>query len=490
MPHSINIAGLFPGQNISIPTVTSLSDDSRHVKTGGLFVAIKGNSSNGELHIPQAINNGAIVIVTSENYDQTLPPNITHLKTASPRMMLSALSRLFYPEHPETTVAVTGTNGKSSVAHFIRQIWSQLGYRAASIGTLGITTSAGAKEKNQKLELTSPGPLQLHKTLHTLASEQHITHCIFEASSHALDQHRIDSASLSAAAFTNLSQDHLDYHNTMQSYFDAKLRLFTELLPPGKPAVLNADTDKYQDLLENSQGAGHKVFSYGKKGGNLKLLSISHATDNCSLTIEINGSQYHTTSPFSAYFQIENILCAASIAISLGEKPEEVIKCIPLLNAPPGRMELIGKTKKNASVFVDFAHTPDALERTLQELRVQTTNKLHVVFGCGGDRDQGKREPMGRIAHEIADEIYITDDNPRSEDRAVIRNQIKAAAPNAYDNEDRQLCILHALNNLENGDILLVAGKGHETVQIINAQHIPFDDRQIIKTYLGKEVIS
>ena len=399
---------------------------------------------------------------------------------AEPRQALAYLAARFYAAQPETVAAVTGTNGKTSVAAFLRQIWTANGFEAASLGTVGIVTSKG----ETVLAHTTPDPVTLHKYLAALAAEG-VTHLALEASSHGLDQHRLDGVRFSAGAFTNITRDHLDYHPTFEDYFQAKLRLFRELLPPGAPAVIDADSPGADQVIEAAQSRKLNVLTVGQGGQAIALNSIAREGFKQRLSVTFQGRDFSVALPLAGAFQVSNALVAAGLALGLGASAETVFSALASIRGAKGRLEYIGETALGAPVFVDYAHTPDALVKALQALRPYASSRLHVVFGCGGDRDNGKRPEMGRAAIAHADDVYVTDDNPRSEEPAMIRRAIMAAAPGAIEIAGRADAIAMATGNLKRGDVLLVAGKGHETGQIVGKTVIPYSDHEAVASALA-----
>ncbi len=388
------------------------------------------------------------------------------------RAALSRAAAALFPRQPEKIVAVTGTSGKTSVADFTRQIFAACGFQAASLGTIGVIKPSGAVYGS----LTTPDPVTLHQTLDALA-EEGVTHLALEASSHGLDQRRLDGVRLTAGAFTNLSRDHLDYHAGLDDYLAAKLRLFDVLLQPGQTAVIAADGDFSAQVIDACVLRGLKVFTVGFNGDGLRLKEHAGAKAfRCCWTWSMRTQEFRVKLPLAGAFQAENALVAAGLALAAGCPPEEVFAALENLRGAPGRLEFVGD-KDGAPVFVDYAHKPDALEKALAALKPFAQNRLIVVFGCGGDRDQGKRPLMGEIAAKGADVVIVTDDNPRSEKAASIRAAILAAAPGALEIGDRAEAIRAGVAMLEPGDVLLIAGKGHETGQIVGKEVLPFSDR-------------
>lgn len=479
-----NLLDGFIGENVDVTGITS---DSRQVKKGYLFVALpslRGGNIND--HIKEALKKGASVIITQPDirfaYD-SYPINF--IASDNPRKDLARIASKWYEKVPEHCVAVTGTNGKTSVVEFVRQFWMASNFKGVSIGTLGVRDSKG--EIIREGSLTSPETLLLHEILNDLA-ENKVTHVALEASSHGLDQYRLDEVPLQAAAFTNFSQDHLDYHGDMRSYFDAKLRLFRELLPTEATAILNADVPEYAPLLEVCEKRNLKCLTYGKKASDLKLLDVVALNHGQKLYLEIQNQKVDVHLPLIGRFQAMNVLCAAGLCLATGVELKTIIESLQKLKPVPGRVEFVGKTKSGGTVYVDYAHTPDALMRMLEAVRSHSSeNKLVVVFGCGGDRDVTKRFLMGQIASELADQVIVTDDNPRTEDPAQIRQAILNGCPKAEEIGNRKEAIEKGINALEAGDILVVAGKGHEVGQIIGAEIHPFSDVDVIQSFLQED---
>ncbi|MGL4728220.1 MAG: UDP-N-acetylmuramoyl-L-alanyl-D-glutamate--2,6-diaminopimelate ligase [Bosea sp. (in: a-proteobacteria)] len=462
--------------------ISSITADSRKVTPGALFFALAGAKADGRAFVPDAASKGAIAIIGAFERPADLPAGIAFARADDPRLALAKAAAAFHPGQPATIVAITGTSGKSSVADFTRQIFQALGHEAASLGTVGIVTSKGARYGS----LTTPDPVSLHEMLHGLDQES-ITHLAMEASSHGLDQRRLDGVRLSAAAFLNLGRDHLDYHPTMDEYFAAKLRLF-ELLPADKPAVINADDEWSARAIAAAETSGRAVLTVGAKGEALKLLATVREGFAQRLTIEAEGkgerARHDVLLPLAGDFQAANALVAAGLAIATGAKAKDAIAAIAHLTGVPGRLERIGEVNGGLAI-VDYAHKPDALAALLATLRPYATGKLICVFGCGGDRDKGKRPIMGRIAMERADLVIVTDDNPRTETPAAIRAEVMVGAAGVgsailTEIGDREAAIRHGVSLLSPGDVLVVAGKGHETGQIIGDRVLPFSDHDVI----------
>jgi UDP-N-acetylmuramoyl-L-alanyl-D-glutamate--2,6-diaminopimelate ligase len=447
--------------------IAGIASDSRKVRPGDAFFAIPGVKDDGLRHAGDALARGAAAIIAEREGSVAGAPLV---RVADARAALARAAARLFPRQPETIVAVTGTSGKTSVAAFVRQIWASLGREAASIGTIGVVSSSltayGA--------LTTPDPILLHQTLDRLA-EAGVTHLALEASSHGLDQKRLDGVRLAAGAFTNLSRDHMDYHATLEDYLAAKLRLFRELLPAGAPAVVDADSDIAPNVIDVARARGLMVISVGAKGETIRLAAMARDGLSSTLELEFGGRSWRITLPLPGDFQVANALVAAGLCIATHCEADAVFKALPSLYGAPGRLERIGETR-GAAVFVDYAHKPDALEKAIAALRPYVRGRVILVFGCGGDRDAGKRPIMGAIATRCADVVIVTDDNPRSENPATIRAQILAAAPGALEIGDRAEAIRAAIAMLTEGDVLLIAGKGHEIGQIVGDRTLPFSD--------------
>lgn len=458
--------------------ITGLTADSRAVEPGFLFAALPGSHEDGRAYIADAVDRGAAAILAPDGTSCDVEA-VQLITDRNPRKLFAHLASRYFKVQPEVTVAVTGTNGKTSVAQFVRQIWSLAGLEAAALGTLGIVSDALQAPGN----LTTPDPVSLHKLLADIAGRG-IDHLALEASSHGLDQFRLDGVRVCAAAFTNLSRDHLDYHSSMENYLKAKERLFSDVLIPGGVAVLNADVEQ-RDILEKTCSAqGHSVITYGYDGDSVRLLRSLPTARGQLLDLEIFGKAERIELPLAGTFQAMNALCAAGLALATGVSTNDVLQALENLSSVPGRLELVGQRDNGASVYVDYAHTPDALITTLKALRPHASSKLVVVFGAGGDRDTGKRPLMGQAAAEFADVVCVTDDNPRTEDPAKIRSSIIAECKDAIELSDRAEAIETAISQLEKGDVLLIAGKGHETGQIVGDAVLPFDDRKVAQTAL------
>jgi len=463
--------------------ITGLSEDSRKVKAGDLFIATPGTKQDGRSFIEEALQKGARAVVLPEG---SAPIAVPYLTTSDIRQATSALAATFYPAQPDTIVAVTGTSGKTSTAQFTREIWQILKHQSASIGTLGLVTAAGTSYGS----LTTPDAITLHHLLNTCAT-QDITHAVLEASSHGIELHRLDHVRLKAGGFTNLSRDHLDYHQTMEAYLAAKTRLFSTLLPPGAAAVLNADVPEFAELQSVALAHGLKLITYGKQGQDLRLLDIHPDPEGQILHIEAFGKKIEALLPVMGDFQAFNALCAAGMVIGSGAGVGETLTALAKVTGVPGRLQWIGKTAKGGAVFVDYAHKPDALESVLRAFRPRVTalgGRLGVVFGCGGNRDKGKRPIMGRIAQQQADWVIVSDDNPRHEEASVIRAEILAGCTDTShvrEIGDRAKAIAEAVHQLNANDVLVIAGKGHEPGQIVGDTVLPFDDAEEARKVMG-----
>jgi UDP-N-acetylmuramoyl-L-alanyl-D-glutamate--2,6-diaminopimelate ligase len=423
---------------------------------------------------------GAAVVVGEAERPAGLPGPTAYLRVADVRLALALASAGWSGAQPATVVAVTGTSGKTSVADFTRQIFTACGRQAASLGTIGVVKASGAVYGS----LTTPDPVTLHETLAALAAEG-ITHLAMEASSHGLDQRRLDGVRLTAAAFTNLGRDHLDYHPTVEAYLAAKLRLFDDLLPGGGTAVVNLDGDQAEVVAAAARRRGLRLITVGRKGETLRLVATEARGFDQVLTIRHSGQDHVVHLPLAGSFQAENALTAAGLAIAAGEEPARVFAALAGLVGVKGRLERVGESR-GGLVVVDYAHKPDALANALEALRPYASGRLVCVFGCGGDRDRGKRPLMGAIAADKADVVIVTDDNPRSEEPASIRAAILAAAPGAREIGNRAEAIETAVAELRAGDVLLIAGKGHETGQIIGDRVLPFSDHDAARAAIAK----
>jgi UDP-N-acetylmuramoyl-L-alanyl-D-glutamate--2,6-diaminopimelate ligase len=464
--------------------VTGLAVDSRAVKPGDLFFAVAGGKTDGARFIDSAIASGAVAIAGDH------PPQgearVPFVTTPNPRRSLALAAARFYPRQPATIAAVTGTSGKTSVAAFTRQIWQRLGHASASIGTIGLVSP------NRTIygSLTTPDPIALHRQLDEIAREG-VTHLAFEASSHGLDQYRLDGVCIAAGGFTNLSRDHMDYHPDVAHYFAAKLRLFRDLIAAGGAAVISADHDCSQAVIDAARARNLRIVTVGHKGDGaregIRLVKADIDGFAQKLELEHRGRRHAVRLPLVGEFQIENALVAAGLAISTGSEPIAVFAELELLEGAKGRLERVAE-RNGAPIFIDYAHKPDALAKALQALRPYAKRRLVVVFGAGGDRDAGKRPLMGAIAVENADSVIVTDDNPRSENPQAIRSAILNAANGAREIGDRTEAIRTAIAALQPGDALLIAGKGHETGQIVGDRVLPFSDHDAVASAFAPRV--
>jgi UDP-N-acetylmuramoyl-L-alanyl-D-glutamate--2,6-diaminopimelate ligase len=461
--------------------ITGLAADSREVKPGYLFAALPGVKTDGARFIADALERGAAAILVGPGA-RPATASAAVIEDSDPRRRLALIAARFFGLQPQTAVAVTGTNGKTSVASFVRQLWAGQGFAAASLGTVGVVSPSGA----MTLKHTTPDPIELHKILAALA-EDGVTHLALEASSHGLQQRRVDGVVFAAGAFTNISRDHLDYHASFEEYFAQKLRLFAELLPQGAAAVVDVDSDAGRRVAEVAEARGLALLSVGSAGKTLRLVSAARDRFGQVLVIAHDGTRHEVRLPLVGAFQASNALVAAGLALATGARASTVLPQLATLRGARGRLDLAGAARGGAPIFIDYAHTPDALAKALDALRPYVERRLVVVFGCGGDRDKGKRPEMGKVAVAKADLAIVTDDNPRSESPAAIRREILSAAPGALEIGDRASAIAEAIGRLERGDVLLIAGKGHETGQTIGTTVIPFSDHDAVEAALKQE---
>ena len=466
----------------SDPEISGVTADSRKVRPGFLFVALPGSRADGRSFIPAALDAGAAAVLAPDDVSG-LPAPVVHASDLRRAYALAA--KAFYGAQPKTCVAVTGTNGKTSVAVFCRQIFERLGHKSASMGTLGVRAG---DEQLTPPGLTTPDAADVSRLLAELARKG-VTHLALEASSHGVDQRRLDGVEITAAGFTNLTQDHLDYHGTMGAFRAAKLRLFESLLPRGRMAVLNADSDAYGPFAAAAVTSGQTVFSVGEAGQGLKLLERQLVPEGQRLKLQTDGRSHDVRLPLAGDFQASNALVAAGLCIGAGEAAEAVLAAVEHIEGAPGRLQRVGSGARGGEAYVDYAHTPDGLETVLKALRPHARGRLIVVFGAGGDRDRGKRPLMGQAAASLADVAIVTDDNPRSEEPAAIRAAILAAAPGATEIGDRREAIRAASAMIQEGDVLVVAGKGHEQGQTVGATVHPFDDVTETAAALGLETV-
>lgn len=458
--------------------VSGLAASSADVVAGNLFFGLPGTKVDGAQYADKAAEAGAVVAVVSTESDIG-EVGIPVLRHNDPRRILAFASATFFEKQPAIIGAVTGTAGKTSVATFLRQIWEADARVAASLGTTGVV----APGRDDYGNLTTPDPISLHKLLAELEGIG-VTHAAMEASSHGLDQRRLDGVALSVAGFTNLGRDHMDYHETIEEYLDAKMLLFKERLPEGAPAVIFSDDAFSAQAIAAASDAGRKVLTVGRSGKFISLKKVEHQQFCQILELEHDGAFYRVEFPLAGDFQVSNALVAAGMAIATGTKATTAFQALETLQGASGRLELVARSKDGAPAYVDYAHKPEALENVLTSLRPFTSGKIILVFGCGGDRDKGKRPIMGEIASRLSDTVIVTDDNPRTEDPAIVRSEIMAACPSAIEIGDRKEAIDHACKLLGEGDCLVVAGKGHEPGQIVGNEVLPFSDHGVVRAAL------
>ena len=453
--------------------VTGFAIDHRKVARGSVFGAFKGAVFNGEDFIRKAVDRGAIAVVARPH---ARVENVPHLADGEPRRLFAELAATFFAPYPETVVAVTGTNGKTSTVEMTRQIWRMTGHRAASIGTLGVTTS----DDQVKTGLTTPDIVTFLNNMAGL-KRMGMTHVAYEASSHGLNQHRAEGVPLAAAAFTNFSRDHLDYHETMEAYFEAKMRLFESLLPRDRPAVIWTDDAKSDEVIERARKVGHPLLTVGRRGDTIRLVERTPTALGQTLLLEHGGERCRLALPLIGAYQASNVLTSAGLVLATGGEWNATFSAMQRVAPVRGRLERAVISRAGVPVYIDYAHTPDALEAAIAALRPHIESRLITVFGAGGDRDQGKRPEMGAVATRMSDVVIVTDDNPRTEDPAKIRSAIMAGAPGATEVAGRREAIAEAIRIARSGDIVLVAGKGHETGQIIGDRVLPFDDALVAR---------
>ena len=463
--------------------IVGLTADSRTVRPGFLFAALRGTQQDGRSFAAEAVARGAVAILTDDPAELTLASEqreqIAFVTDANPQRRLALLAARFYGRLPRTIAAVTGTNGKTSVVHFTREIWASIGLPAASLGTLGLVTPT----RRRSGSLTTPDPAALHNDLAELVAEG-IEHVAIEASSHGLHQFRLDGLSVAAAAFTNLTRDHLDYHGDMAHYRAAKERLFAALLTPGGTAVLNRDSEEFPRLEAVCRECNHAIISYGTNAAaDLRLGLPKPRIGSQALVVNVFGRRHELVLPLAGEFQAMNALAALGLVIAIGGKADVATNALKKLTGVPGRMQFVAEHEGGSGIVVDYAHTPDALATVLTALRPHARGRLLALFGCGGDRDTGKRPLMGEVSARLADRVYVTDDNPRTEPAAEIRRAILKAAPDAIEIGDRRQAIATAIAELAPGDLLVIAGKGHETGQIVGNATYPFDDAAIAREF-------
>ena len=453
--------------------VTGFAIDNRKVAAGNIFGAFRGAKFNGEDFIDAAIKAGAIAIVAHPDADVQ---GVPHIADEEPRRIFAMMAARYFTPVPQYVAAVTGTNGKTSISEMTRQLWRMAGYNSASIGTLGVTTA----DQQVKTGLTTPDIVTFLSNMSGLAREG-ITHAIFEASSHGLSQYRTEGLPVQVGAFTNLSRDHLDYHGDMDSYFDAKMRLFDEVVESDGTAVIWADDEWSGEVIKRAMDRGLNIFTAGEQGTSLRLVSRTPTQLGQVLMVKVGANTHRISLSLIGAYQAANILCAAGIVLSTGGELDDVLDHMARVQPVKGRLERAVITKTGAPVYVDYAHTPDGLKAAINALRPHVKGKLITVFGAGGDRDKGKRPEMGKVASELSDVVIVTDDNPRSEDPGAIRADIMASAGGAEEIGDRKEAIRHAIDFAQTDDIVLLAGKGHEQGQIIGDRVIPFDDVEVAR---------
>jgi UDP-N-acetylmuramoyl-L-alanyl-D-glutamate--2,6-diaminopimelate ligase len=452
---------------------TGLASDSREVRPGYLFAALPGTKADGGAFVADAVARGAIAVLGRPEIAQAAEAaGVRFIADDNPRLGLAKAAAKFFGGQPKTVAAVTGTKGKSSVVAFLREIWTALDRPAASLGTVGLV----APEGEIALKHTTPDPIEIHRLLAELKRDG-VDHLALEASSHGLDQYRLDGVEIAACAFTNLSRDHFDYHPTIEHYIGAKLRLFTELVRSSGVAVVNVDAEYADRFTDAAKRRGLTLLTVGEAGETIQLVARHGRIDGQMLNVRHRGRDYTVSLPLAGSFQASNALVAAGLAIGLGEEPWRVFAALEHLKGAPGRLEKVAIAACGAPIYVDYAHTDDSLAQVLQAVRPHVSGRLHVVFGCGGDRDKGKRPLMGKAAAQNADIVIVTDDNPRSEDPATIRKEALVGAPGAREIGDRAQAIQDAIAGLAAGDLLVIAGKGHETGQIVGSEIRPFSDR-------------
>lgn len=461
-------------------TITGLTPDSRAVERGFVFAAIRGTQVDGAKFIPKAIEQGAIAILLDE--ETPCDAQVTIIRSPNPRKSLAEMAASFFPKQPSVIAAVTGTAGKSSVVSFLRQIWEHAGFEAASIGTVGIVSSKSSTYGG----LTTPDAVKLHETIQNLA-EEGVTHLAFEASSHGLDQYRLDGVKVTHAAFTNLGRDHMDYHPDIDDYMRAKMRLFRDLLPVGAPAVIDENAPFGAAAQTQIEDARRVAWGVGKTGTKIRLMDVARSGFGQNLVLAIDGVDHSVFLPLLGDFQVSNALTAAGLALASGVEVEAIIEALADLKGEKGRLEYVGQNNAGALFFIDYAHKVEALQNILEALRPYAENQLIVVFGAGGDRDNGKRPLMGKAACEGSDLVIVTDDNPRSEDPALIRGQILVEVPDALEIGDREEAINEAVKRAKSGDVVVIAGKGHETGQIVGDKILPFSDHEVLARALNDE---
>ena len=455
--------------------VAGLTCDSRDVKPGYVFAALPGTVTDGRKFIESVLEKGTSAILSTGEMDLPVP----YLASDEPRLEYAKMAAALYAGQPETLVAMTGTNGKSSTVEFLRQIWAYAGQSAACFGTLGVQAPNGYRP----LTHTTPDAVALHKTLSKLTGEG-VTHAAMEASSHGLDQYRLDAVKVTASGFTNLTQDHFDYHTDAEDYFMAKARLFTELTPADAPVVINTNDEYGQRLVKLCEARGQDVMQVGWTGQDIRIDEVMPRAASQIVTLVVKGERHKIELPLAGEFQVLNAVSALGLAMVTGVEKETALRALENLHGVAGRMERAGQTKDGAPIFVDFAHTEDGLDKLLRSVRPHTMGKIIVAFGCGGDRDPDKRPKMGKVAAKLADDVIVTDDNPRTEDATSIRKAVLVGCPDAAEIGDRAAAIREGIKRLGPKDCLVIAGKGHEQGQIVGTKVIPFSDVKQVKLAL------
>jgi len=465
--------------------ITDITCDSRQVKDGSLFFALTGVALDGSKFVEDALQKGAYAVVTRYNsgISEELKNEHIIIEHKNPRRAYSqACFNFFGKKQPENLVAITGTNGKTSIANFARQIWEQLGFESASIGTIGVVT----KDTYVYGERTTPDSKELYKTIAEL-TDKGITHLAIEASSHGIIQNRLDDLFIKGAGWTNLTPEHLDYHDDMKSYYHAKARLLSEVLPAGETAVLNAEMEEFVGLRDIATHKGQTVIDYGNNANNIKIVSTKPLASGQEIEFDFYGKKYVVDVNLVGDFQASNLACAIGLVLAtnqeLKETPEKIMNVLPKIQGVDGRMELVGKKSNGANIYIDYAHSPDGVEKMLKAIRphVHENGRLICVFGCGGDRDKTKRPVMGKLVEDLADVGIVADDNPRTEDPATIREEVMVGCPSAINVGNRSKAIKEAIEMLEANDLLIIAGKGHETGQTIGTEVIPFSDKEEVQ---------
>lgn len=459
--------------------IEGLALDSRKVAPGFLFAALKGEHTDGGRFIEDAIKRGAVAVLADAKQGDL--KDAVLVREQNPRQAFARMAAKFYGAQPETMAAVTGTNGKTSVAHFVRQIWNALGVKAAAIGTLGVM----AEGVNYSTGLTTPDPIALHKALKDLA-DLNISHAVLETSSHGLDQYRPDGVDIKVAGFTNLTQDHMDYHADEENYFAAKARLFTEVLNKKGTAVININSPFGGRLVQAMKKRGVKVMTVGIRDADITLIRTIPQKGGQHMVFTFKGKTFETFFPVLGSFQAENVLLAAGMVIATGFLADKVFETFYYLAGVPGRMEKAGDVPGGAEVYIDYAHTPDGLKHALFSMRDHTHGKLHLIFGCGGERDTAKRPKMGAVADALADFVYVADDNPREENPFEIRQAILEGCPSGVEFVDRAEAIRYGVRAMKSGDVLFITGKGNETGQIVAGKVLPFSDKQVVQETIAE----